>query len=137
MKQPFHNPVDLKHSRHWNLFSTWGGFLNMFHDCLSPSCCLNMTSVTSGSLLWHHWHTKIMSLINSYYQTKWLFKIVSINLNCITLKASPWGEDIEVDLLRRKEIYEEWLWTTLVICLCQCETGYSTSGLHMNIFWYK
>lgn len=72
-EQPFHNPVDLKHSRHWNLFSTWGRFLNMFSYCWSSSCCLNMASIILGSQFWYQWHIKIISLINGYYQTIWPF----------------------------------------------------------------
>lgn len=49
MKQPFHNSVDLKQNRHSKLFSTWGGFLNMFNYRLSPSCHQSTASETRGN----------------------------------------------------------------------------------------
>lgn len=48
MKQPFHNSVDLKQSRHSKLFGTWGGFLNTFNYHLSPDCHRSTASATLG-----------------------------------------------------------------------------------------
>ena len=92
MKQPFHNPVDLKHSRHWNLFSTRGGFLNMLNYCLSPSCFLNMASVIQGSLLWHRWHIKIIVItrLNDHLKSWVQIWIVPYWKPLLELKRSKW-----------------------------------------------